>query len=133
LAVAVGDEYPEIDPLEFDENDELLANEEAAIGTNHCCFGTWFAKEAGLPDNLIEVIRFHHSSGPFAPHGKLVSLVIAADDMANHLQRKGLASEYSPTSNPGICQLVQHCGDAVLTQFEDEAESLLSDVQDLTV
>lgn len=129
LAVVTQEQYVEFDSLEFLEDNESIVREVKAVGTDHCRFGAWFATNAGLPENLIEVIRSHHSLDPFARHSKLVSLVITADHMANHLQRREVVSDYSAASNPGIHQLAQHYGESLIRQFEDQAKTLLLEVE----
>ena len=102
FAVAANDKFQTFDSLEFYEDDELLTREEEAVGTNHSLFGAWFAEDSGLPENIVDVIRCHHYKDPYARHDKLVSLTIAADDMANHLQRNEVIEEYEPLGNPAL-------------------------------
>ena len=46
FAVAANDEFQQADSLAFFENKSLLFEEEEILGTDHCRFGAWFAKEA---------------------------------------------------------------------------------------
>lgn len=129
IAVATAENFSSVDLLEFNESDCLLTLEDDRIGTNHCQFGAWFATEAGIPEALVEVIRCHHRTGSLESNSLLVSLTIAADHLANHLQRKELVSEYVAAENPGLVQLSERTGTDCVAAFQSEAESIFEEAQ----
>ena len=61
LSAFAGEDFVTIDPLEFDEDEETLAHENSLIGTTHCEIGAWFLERQGLPQDLVDVCRYHHS------------------------------------------------------------------------
>lgn len=106
LAVADADLFQRADALTFEESPQICAREQALIGTDHCEFGGWFARESGLPSTIVEAITYHHHPDPPAEQRVMTTLIAAADDVANHLQRHQDASFYDPQSNPAIPRLV---------------------------
>ncbi|MEZ6115043.1 MAG: HDOD domain-containing protein [Pirellulaceae bacterium] len=126
MAVAFPKEFAAFDPLDFNETEDNLANEEAAIGSDHCSIGAWFAAEQGLPDVLQEIVRFHHTPERSHRHSKLVALTAVADHMANHFQRHGEAEVYDPASNPFIESLEKAGVNQVREKFDPIAAELLN-------
>lgn len=101
--------FAEIDPMPFEESMETLIHEEQVCGTNHCEFGAWFAMQQKFPEELVNVIRFHHDPMSSVPaHRRLVALVATCDHMANYLQRFEFADDYDPGTNPAI-QILDSC------------------------
>jgi len=108
LAVAAPEEFSTFDAMSFVETDDLLENERAAIDTDHCDIGGWFARSNGLPEALVAVIEFHHRDDAPDEHRNFVALISAADHIANHLQRHLDASMYDPESNIPVQQLEEN-------------------------
>lgn len=135
LAAAIPEKFPEIDPLDFDETQDVLDQEHAAIGSNHCELGGWFALDLGLPDVLCEVIRFHHTLEVSTSCPRLVAVTATADHMANHYQRAGDLQGYSPAENPGPMWLqkagVQDAGNRFQLVCAEVFEKAISDADDL--
>lgn len=133
LAVVSGDEFGQIDLLDFDEApgaEELFGREQQVAGTDHCELGAWFAGQNGLPESLVHVIRLHHMPLIPGPHQKLIALTAAADHLANHLQKFGDAEPYDPTANFGVSALLE-CGVRRATDvFSDIAGTLIEAVLD---
>lgn len=55
-----------------------------------------------MPPVLIEVIRHHHNPDHAAGDRRLVALVAAADDIANHLQRFETPENYDASTSKGL-------------------------------
>ena len=126
LAVTVPEEFPAIDPLDFEESPEQLVREQQAVGTDHCRLGAWYAIQQQLPLPIREVILWHHQP-EMAQDGRLLtSLIAVADHMANHLQRFKEATGYDPSSNPFVPILAKF-GNA---QFEKQFLKLSSSLMD---
>lgn len=129
LAIVAPDTFAEADPLEFEEDAELLERERQLIGTDHTAFGAWFADHNGLPPALAAAIRYHHGgSEPDHPDAKLIALTIVGDDMANHLQRVGEAAGYEPEKNPGILALSDCVTGDLAARFIGQASQIMEDV-----
>lgn len=105
LAVAIPDRFSFIDPLDFEESQELLQHEQGLIETDHCDIGAWYATEQGLPMSLIEVIRYHHHPNQAKSNDTLVLLTAFADHVSNHYQRTGESHSYDATTNPALMVL----------------------------
>jgi HD-like signal output (HDOD) protein len=87
--------FARADAMDFREEAGLLQRERAAIGIDHCAVGGWFGEHSGLPEVLIQAIRLHHEPNFAANSTRLVALVAAADQMANHLQRGEAVEAYN--------------------------------------
>jgi HD-like signal output (HDOD) protein len=98
VAMGAPNHFELADPLDFNEEAGLLAHEQSVLGTDHCAFGSWFAKVNYLPDTVVAAIAHHHA--PTGEHIALVELVAAADHMANALARGIATTEYDAASNP---------------------------------
>ncbi len=102
FAVGLPEEFADIDTLEFAEDIQLLRHEEQLTGTNHSELGAWFAFRQRIPDELIDVIRYHHEPHRSSRYRRLVALISVCDHMANHLQRTGDTSGYDISTNTGL-------------------------------
>lgn len=107
IAAATPDVFEVADRLAFSEGEDTLTNEQALMGTDHCEIGAWFAEDGKIPNSLVDVIRYHHQPSDAPDNNvKLVSLVAAADHMANHLMNMGEFSGYEPENNVGLKALL---------------------------
>jgi len=105
LASCFSDEFQEFDALTFEESSATVDQEFSFIGTSHAEAGAYFAAKSGLPPVLIEVIRYHHTPDHATGDRRLVALVAAADDIANHLQRFDTPEKYDASNNKGLILL----------------------------
>ena len=99
IAAAAPDVFEIADRLSFCEYEGVLQYEHDLLGTDHCEIGAWFAESSHLPLPLVDVIRFHHTPSQASANALLVSLVSAADHMANHLMYAGTVEGYDPSIN----------------------------------
>ena len=96
------DEFRKFDDLAFEEETQsVLATEEAILQVNHCELGAWLLQSNGLPEVLVEVVRFHHQP-ELATDTRLTYLIAVCDHMANHLHRHGSTQSYDLETNPFI-------------------------------
>jgi HD-like signal output (HDOD) protein len=109
FAVCLPERLEEIDPLDFDETPFVTRREQDITGVDHCELGAWFAVANRLPEELVEVVRLHHTPEEARVAPRLVALVAAADHLANHLQRNGGPAEYDCRSNTAI-ELLERSG-----------------------
>lgn len=96
------EDFQKVDSLAFEEEmPSLIHTEEAVLEVNHCELGAWLLQSNGLPELLVDVVRFHHQ--PECANAKRVTYLTAVcDHMANHLQRHRCAQPYDISSNPFI-------------------------------
>ena len=97
--------FARVDAMDFSEDAGLLERERAAIGIDHFALGGWFGEQSQLPDILMEAMRFHHEPHLSEKATRLVTLVAAADHMANHLQRGEEVETYDPQENDALASL----------------------------
>ncbi len=73
--------------LELRETGEipLYAAEERIFGCNHADLGGWLSAQWNLPDNLQEVIRFHHRPSEEVVNKELLAIVQMADLVSNEM------------------------------------------------
>lgn len=121
--------FTSVDPLEFDEETDVLDREQAAFGVDHCSLGAWYADHCGLPEELVASTQFHHSPKTKQRHQKLTALICAADEFANYVQRHDVPGEYDVSTNQGIAVLAELLGIGVLEQFAELAPEIIQDVQ----
>lgn len=134
LASCFSDEFQEFDALTFEESSATVDHEFSVIGTSHTEVGTYFAAKSGLPPVLIEVIRHHHNPDhatgnrrPATGNRRLVALVAAADDIANHLQRFDTPENYDASNNKGLI-LLERLGVAnAVARISADATEILKD------
>lgn len=88
LAVAIPDQFEQLDPLDFQEDENTLEHERQTIGTTHAEVGAWFLQRNHLPEELISVAKYHHSPEDTDGYLRLVALIAIADDLANHYHRQ---------------------------------------------
>ncbi len=113
------------DPMDFREEPDLLERERSAIGIDHCALGGWFGEHSQLPESVIEVMRCHHEPGQSEQPNTLVSLVAAADHMANHLQRGEPIEDYNPEENPGLADFSARWNEARKERFLAEIPDMM--------
>ena len=133
LAVVAEDEFGDADPLDFIEADGFMELERRLFGTDHCEFGSWFARELGIPESLTEAIQWHHDpENELIKDRKLVMLVAAADHVANHIQRHDEAAGYAPEENAAIKTLSDEFGSGIADNFLTIADQLIGEVRELS-
>jgi HD-like signal output (HDOD) protein len=119
FASCVPQQFAEIDPLDFVENNGVLSHEESIIGTPHTEFGAWFSVENNLPECLTAVIRHHHAPNAAGQHIKLTALTAAADHLANYFQRYESIDGYDLSTNDAVAILervdVRHASERLAT------------------
>lgn len=102
LAICLPERCAELDLMDLDDNPRLLEQEQMLCGTDHCELGAWFVQENGLPEPLIDAVRYHHRPRRGVRNIKLIALTSACDQMANHLQRYGGPEGYQPEQNTAL-------------------------------
>lgn len=122
LAAAAPVEFCAGDGMNFNEDQSIISQECEAWGTDHCAIGAWFAEENGLPESIIESIRYHHAPQSATKHSRLVTLIATADHMANHLDAFGPAEPYDAKSNPYVELLLSN--DLQKDQFVKAGEEI---------
>jgi putative nucleotidyltransferase with HDIG domain len=127
LASCFSDEFQEFDALTFEESSATVDNEFSVIGTSHTEAGAYFAAKSGLPPVLIDVIRHHHTPDHSSGDRRLVALVAAADDIANHLQRFDSPENYDASTNKGLILLERLGVPNAIARISVDATEMLRD------
>ena len=127
LASCFSDEFQEFDALTFEESSATVDQEFCVIGTSHAEAGAYFAAKSGLPPVLIEVIRYHHTPDHATGDRRLVALVSAADDIANHLQRFDTPENYDASNNKGLILLERLGVTNAVSRISADATEILRD------
>jgi HD-like signal output (HDOD) protein len=127
LAVATPEQFVAVDPLDFNEPDNIESRERGQIATSHAEFGAWFASLNELPPALVAAIRYHHCPENAGEHAHLAGLVAAADHVANHVQRADQPSEYNPMTNGALVVLQQSGAMNATGKFSDAIDKFLED------
>ena len=128
LAVAAPELYSKADPLTFDEESECVSKENAILGIDHCAFGAWFASHNGLPRSLVAAIELHHLPETHHPDKKLIALVAASDNIANHYQRFEETGDYDIGLNRGAHVLSKLGYDKLLKDEGSLVDTLFGEV-----
>jgi len=96
------------DPMDFQESMDLIVRENQELGTNHATLGAWFTDDMRFPASIVSSIRFHHQPEEATESLCLSALIAAADEIANHYQRRGSLIGYDIEQNKGITLLEDH-------------------------
>jgi HD-like signal output (HDOD) protein len=118
--------FTRVDAMDFREDEGILDRERATIGIDHCALGGWFGAQSQLPDILIQAMRYHHEPQLIENSTKLVTLVAAADHMANHLQRQEEVEGYQPEENAALASLWARWPQARKERLLGELPSLMA-------
>lgn len=97
-----------VDPLDFDEDGDILGNERQQLGIDHCAIGYNFATKNNLPESLVRVILNHHRPEEEHLQQELVALVALADRLGNYAQRESNIKGYDVSRCPFFPFLVQY-------------------------
>lgn len=127
LAIADADAFDRAGAMDFREQGDVLERERMAIGIDHAALGGWYGERSGLPDALIQTMRFHHTPDSAASAQMLVALVAAADHMANHLQRCAEIADYNPMENAGLDLLWSRWAPAKKMRFIGEIAAMMEE------
>jgi len=119
--------FTRINAMDFQEEAGLLQRERAAIGIDHCALGAWFGEQSKLPEVLIEAMRFHHEPNLSPDATRLVTLVAAADHMANHLQRGEDPETYEPEENSPLTSLWAGWSQGKKERLLDELPTMMTE------
>jgi putative nucleotidyltransferase with HDIG domain len=95
------------DPMDYREEDGLLAREREWLGIDHCAVGYQFATKNNLPEPVVRAVLNHHRPYEENHHQDLVALVATADRLANHCQREHRFEGYDFDNCPAYALLSQ--------------------------
>jgi HD-like signal output (HDOD) protein len=109
-----------------DENTKLYITERKTFGLTHCHIGKWLGIKWGLPEDLIECIRFHHEPDYASEHSKLVYLV----HLANILVRKNGMGSGGDSVNQKIAANLYKVAQLNEQDIENIEEELLKKQED---
>lgn len=86
---------PYLDVEELRHGNRFIDREKKTYGIDHAALGARIARDWGLPNNLVSLIRWHHDPDhPMAPPGARV--VCTADEFVNALAPTGLDAMENP-------------------------------------
>lgn len=125
LAMVDSKKFEQADSLDFEESSAVLDRERAVFSTDHCELGAWFARNSGIPAELLTPILYHHRLELGLELDRLTLLTAAGDHIANHIQRVEEKVGYQPAENTALAILEQKLDRDLLATFETAAPSLL--------
>ena len=102
--------------MDFQE-ENVLVRERRGHRHRPLRLGAWFGEHSRLPLSLTQVMRYHHDPVVSERSSDLVTLVAAADDIANHLELKGEPDAYDPARNTGLACLWASWSDEKKNRF----------------
>ena len=105
VCVRAPEAFASADPMTFEEDDDTLDGERAALQFDHCEIGVRFARANRLSPAVTNAILNHHFPLAERDHPLLVSLTAAADGLANHVQRARKLTNYRPDRCPRFAAL----------------------------
>ncbi len=97
-----------VDPLDGDEDVEMLGRERQQLGIDHCAIGYNFATKNNLSEGVVRVILNHHRPEEEQFQQEFVALIAVADRVANFAQREHKISGYDLGKCPFYPFLVQY-------------------------
>jgi putative nucleotidyltransferase with HDIG domain len=101
-------DFPIADPLDYDEDENILKRERQQLGIDHCAIGYNFATKNNLPESIVRVILNHHRPEEENLQQELVALVAVADRLANFAHREHKVKGYELSKCPFYPFLVQY-------------------------
>lgn len=102
------EDFRGVDPLDFDEDGDVLSREREAFGIDHCAIGYHFALKNSLPEGLVRVLLNHHRPEEEQLQPELVALIAVADRLGNFAQREHKITGYKLSECPFHPFLVQY-------------------------
>jgi putative nucleotidyltransferase with HDIG domain len=96
------------DPIDYDEDGDILQRERQQLGIDHCAIGYHFATKNELPEGIVRVIFNHHRPEEEQFQQELVALVAMADRLGNFAQREHKIAGYDLSECPFHPFLVQY-------------------------
>ncbi len=126
VAMYMPAEFKQVDQLDFVEDDFLLDREQAVWGTNHCEVGAWFVQHNMLPDQLCDVVRYHHHPESTGENRLLNTLVAASDEIANFVHQLGAPRELPLEKLTMLVKLEEVGVDRAIEKFADQSAQIVS-------
>ena len=80
-----GIDYQKLDPKVLTQADEAFVHERALLGYDHAVLGGHVLDAWKLPQNVAEVVAWHHQPGRAYEHGGELGLGVALVRMANRI------------------------------------------------
>jgi putative nucleotidyltransferase with HDIG domain len=102
------DAFAAADPIDFEEDGQILPREREYLGIDHCAIGYHFATRNNLPEGIVRVLLNHHRPEEEQLQQELVALVGVADRLANFAQREHKVTGYDLSNCPFFPFLVQY-------------------------
>jgi len=133
IALVVPESADAGDPLDFNEDGKRPAQETEVLGIDHCMLGYQYCQLNSLPPSVALCNLMHHQPAEAAKQGReghaLVTLVSAADHIANYVHRTHRIKDYDATLNEGLRILLQGSDQArwhnVVVQLPQVAKTAL--------
>lgn len=94
IALYLKDDFSDIIRKMKDEHLSFNQAEKDILPINHAKIGAFLAKKWKLPQNLIDVIQYHHTPGAATHHTELVYIIHTANIVAETLMDDPMKIEY---------------------------------------
>ena len=116
------------DRISFAELPNQRELEIETIGCCHCAAGAWFGMDQGLPQELLAVIKYHHTPEDSVYCPDLVAVVALADELADLIQAEKTET-FRRDKSVGI-KALEKCGvNQVGERLESSFQWLLDSVE----
>jgi putative nucleotidyltransferase with HDIG domain len=119
-----GAEYDKVVITARDEKLSIMSVERNLLGVDHANVGSWIAEAWDLPEVVTEILRDHHSNGPWEEAKRYIPLVGVANALA-YESRVGHGGNYRPHRYDDYCysslQLEDSLVQAVIAEIRKES------------
>jgi putative nucleotidyltransferase with HDIG domain len=119
-----GTAYEKVVITARDEKLSIMSVERNLLGVDHAHVGSWIAEAWDLPEVVTEILRDHHSNGPWEEAKKYIPLVGIANALA-YESRVGHGGNYRPHRYDDYCyssmQLEDSLVQAVIAEIRKES------------
>ncbi|QEL14557.1 HDOD domain-containing protein [Limnoglobus roseus] len=124
ICVKAPDHFAAANLSNFDEAENVCAEERGVYGTDHCAVGGMFAIKNNLPKALGRVISNHHTPAREPHFRELVGLVAFADALANHIQSQHNVQKFDLAAAVGFSEMSKGLDRERLSQLREKLPAI---------
>lgn len=125
----LNNEFKLISELKFYRKISQTKAEKMILGTTHCEIGATVAEKWSLPEQLVDVIRFHHSPSECERNKKLVAIVHLADFIASKEAPQYLLSSEDEPLDKSIMSILNIPDESYLYDVVNNVSELIKTIE----